>query len=462
MELQLFSTQAGRPLDWEVFQRHPLGQLYLTIPFQEYAAKIPYEASSTGRRPWFDLQGGIALQVLKHYYGLSDEKLIDLLNQNKMMQYFCGINLSAGQMIKDADVVSRWRSRLGYYLSDDQILLKVQLAQAEYWQDRMSNREANLSDATCYESHVRYPTDVKLLWESISYLYAEMKIIYAYVGLPMIRSKYKDQRVEYLSYQRRRRKTHKEGRKRKKALLYLLNKYLDQMPVLIALMKQHQSRQLFPCRIKSNFFDRLSTIKQVYQQQQLLYDQPGAKIQDRIVSLCKPYLRPIVRGKENKRVEFGMKLHEMQVDGINFIEHWSFNAFHEGIRMKTTLWRHQYLFHQKCRLFGGDQIYANNANRRYCSKQQVQNCFVPKGRQPADPVAGKQKRQLRQIIAKHRATRLEGSFGNKKNHYLLGRIKAKHQFTEMAWIFFGNLTANAVKLSKRPNPPPPTTGLAAA
>lgn len=462
MEPQLFSTQDGRPLDWAVFQQHPLGQLYLTIPFQEYEEKIPYQASQTGRRPWFGLKGGIALQVLKHYYGVSDEKLIDLLNHNKMLQYFCGINLGPGQIIKDADVVSRWRSRLGYYLSEHQILLDVQSSQAEHWQDRMSNKESNVADATCYESHVRYPTDVKLLWESLTYLYDQMKIIYAYLGLPMMRSKYKEQRAKHLAYQRRRRKTHKQTRRRKKSLLYLLNKYLEQMPVLIAMMKQHQSRQLFPCRIKSNFFTRLSTIKQVYKQQQLLYDQPGVKIKNRIVSLCKPYLRPIVRGKENKRVEFGMKLHEMQVDGVNFIEHWSFEAFHEGIRMKPTIWRHQYLFHQKCRLFGGDQIYANNANRRYCSKQQVQNCFVPKGRQPADPVVRSQKSQLRKLIAKQRATRLEGSFGNKKNHYLLGRIKAKHLFTEMAWIFFANLTANAVQLSKRPNPPPSQAGLATA
>ena len=67
----------------------------------------------------------------------------------------------------------------------------------------------------------------------------------------------------------------------------------------------------------------------------------------------------------------------------------------------------------------------------------------------------KQKAQLRKLIGKQRATRLEGSFGNKKNHYLLGRIKAKNKFTEMAWIFFGNLTANAINIAKRPNPPPP-------
>lgn len=454
MELQLFTTQDGRPLDWEVFKQHTLGQLWLTIPFHKYAEQIPYEAAKTGRKGWFDLQGGIGLQVLKHYYGVSDEKLIELLNENKMMQYFCGINLRAGQRIRDEDVVSRWRGVIGSYLSLEEVLLSLQVAHVEHWQDQLTDRDANLADATCYESYVRYPTDVKLLWESITYLYGQMKIISRYVGLPMLRSKYKEQHKKYLAYSRRRKKPHKLTRRVKKRLLYLLNKYLNYLPVLIGLMKQKQSRQLASCPIKANFFHRISIIKQVYKQQQLLYDHPGTKIDNRIVSLHKAYLRPIVRGKENKRVEFGMKVHEMQVDGINFIEHWNFNAFHEGIRMKQTIYRHQQLFRNTCRLFGGDRIYANNANRKYCSKLGIQTCFQPKGRPPIDAAVRKQKAQLRKLIGKHRATRLEGSFGNKKNHYLLGRIKAKNKFTEMAWIFFGNLTANAINIAKRPNPPP--------
>ncbi len=47
-------------------------------------------------------------------------------------------------------------------------------------------------------------------------------------------------------------------------------------------------------------------------------------VPDRIVSIAKSYVRPIVRGKEIKKVEFGAKVNMTQVDGINFIEHLSF------------------------------------------------------------------------------------------------------------------------------------------
>jgi len=140
----------------------------------------------------------------------------------------------------------------------------------------------------------------------------------------------------------------------------------------------------------------------------------------------------------------------MQVDGINFIEHGSFEAFHEGVRLKKTIWRHR-LYFGACAHFGGDKIYANNPNRTFCTQQNIQTCFIPKGRKSKNY---QEKDQLRKLIAKERATRLEGSFGTIKNHYHLRKVKARTKLTEMVWIYFGQLTANAVMMAKRINSPP--------
>ena len=51
----------------------------------------------------------------------------------------------------------------------------------------------------------------------------------------------------------------------------------------------------------------------------------GRKVGDRIVSIGRHYVRPIVRGKETKSVEFGAKVNNIQIDGISFIEHLSFS-----------------------------------------------------------------------------------------------------------------------------------------
>ena len=62
----------------------------------------------------------------------------------------------------------------------------------------------------------------------------------------------------------------------------------------------------------------------------------GRKVSDRIVSIDRHYVRPIVRGKETKSVEFGAKVNNIQIDGISFIEHLSFKAFNECIRLKEA------------------------------------------------------------------------------------------------------------------------------
>lgn len=438
----LFSAQQMEELLDQRFLQTKLGQLYLTIPFQELASCFPARKHTCGTRPIFTIEGGIALMFLKSYLKLSDEKLIEQLNcGNWAMQRFCNLRLGLGEQIKDFKIVSRWRVYIGQYLSEE----KLQKCFVQAWKGDIEDQGSNLSDATCYESYVRFPTDTKLLWESIYWLRQQMLSLCNYVKTAHPRNKYHDVKKAYQSYSRQRRKSRKSTRKIKRRLLHLLHKMLGQISPLIGYWKTQAPQLELQSPVKANFFVRLKTIKKVYRQQQLHFDRPDVPIPNRIVSLAKPYLRPIVRGKENKRVEFGKKVHKMMVGGIGWIEHASFDAFHEGNRMKRTIWKHRSYF-GRCSHFSGDQIYANNKNRKYCSKNGIFHSFRPKGRAAKDE---KQKRILRNALNKERATVLEGSFGNDKNHYNLHKIKARTEATENVWIFFGIMCANAMKIAKK-------------
>ncbi len=168
--------------------------------------------------------------------------------------------------------------------------------------------------------------------------------------------------------------------------------------------------------------------------------------QDRIVSIDRYYVCPIVRGKENKSVEFGAKVNNIQIDGISFIEHLSFKAFNEGIRLKDCIRMQQKLMNVRVRCVAADSIYANNANRKFCTKYGISTSFVRKGRAAKDEPLRK---VLRSELSKERATRLEGSFGTQKQHYSLSRIKARNRKTEILWIFFGIHTANAILIIEK-------------
>ena len=148
----------------------------------------------------------------------------------------------------------------------------------------------------------------------------------------------------------------------------------------------------------------------------------GRKVSDRIVSIDRHYVRPIVRSKETKSVEFGAKVNNIQIDGISFIEHLSFKAFNEGL--KDCIRMQQKLMNVRVRCVAADSIYANNANRKFCTKYGISTSFVRKGRAAKDEPLRK---VLRSELSKERATRLEGKLRYSKTTLLARRIKARNR-----------------------------------
>jgi len=427
----LFSTS------YKVFLNSELGLLYQSIPFKSMAEQFKSSTpkSRVGKKPIFSVEGGLALMFLKHYFGLSDKKLIERINTDWQLQYFCGVSIVFTHPIRDKDIVGRWRRYFGIHMDID----KLQNELATSWKPYMNNTHVLMDDATCYESYIKYPTDVKLLWDCSEYIFDTIKTVCNRLGIKEPRTKYKNQEKKQKSYSKLKRKPRKRINKRIRELLYWAPRGLELLQDIL-----NKYPELHNLKMKK-VYAKINIIKVINAQQYCKFTIPNYKIKHRIVSLFKPYLRPIVRGKEGKRVEFGAKVHMSQVDQINFIEHLSFEAFHEGVRMWKSVLHHRRRF-GKCNQYGGDQIYASNKNRKYATKQGIATSFKRKGRASKDE---NQKSALRVALGKARATILEGSFGNEKNHYSLKKIKARTKETEIAWIFFGIHTANAVKISKR-------------
>lgn len=182
-------------------------------------------------------------------------------------------------------------------------------------------------------------------------------------------------------------------------MIRLLEKLLIQRD---AIHKGHETSLRYP----RDYQKRLSIIRKVLVQEKELFD--GGKVNNRIVSIDRHYVRPIVRGKEIKTVEFGAKVNNIQIDGISFSEHISFKAFNEGIRLKDCIRMQQKPMNVRVKCVAADSIYANNANRKFCTKYGISTSFVRKGKAAKDEASRK---MLRSELPKERATRLEGSFG---------------------------------------------------
>jgi hypothetical protein len=391
-----------------------------------------------GRGSYFSAEGKIALMLLKSYTGLSDRDLTAQLNANIHYQIFCGVRINPLNPLTNFKIISEIRCEIGKKMNID----SLQQILASHWKPYLEHTSVMLTDATCYESAIRFPTDVKILWESVDWIYRQLKIIVKVFRIRMPRSKYTKQNRRYHSYCKKRKRGQTETRVLTRSLLHLLDKLIG---ILEEIIRSNSS-----ClELSSGFHKRLSIIKKVLSQQTGRFHGKEVMLRHRsatkglIVSIDKSYIRPIVRGKETKRVEFGAKVNTIQVDGINFIEHLSFDAFHEGIRIPQCVNKHQRLFRKRVTHIAADRIYATNYNRKYCSKREITTSFIRKGRASKHEV---QTQQMRNLLNRERSTRLEGSFGTEKQHYSLDKIKARTKQTEILWIFFGIHTANAVRM----------------
>ena len=133
---------------YERFLQTDLGQLYLSIPFDQLAATLPapkHSKSGKGCKPWFDVKGGIALQFLKHYLCLSDALLIERINTDWSMQFFCGIHLKPNEIIKDTNLPSYWRGYIGEHLDIAAMQKKI----AFFWKPSLTDTTISTQEATC-------------------------------------------------------------------------------------------------------------------------------------------------------------------------------------------------------------------------------------------------------------------------------------------------------------------------
>ena len=366
------------------FEKTELGWMKKILPLHEMARSLGLVNASLrpkrGRRSYFTPEGKVALMFLKMKTQMSFPKLMEALNGNIFYQMFCDI------------VIDPARPLTNYKLLDDIALelagkLKIQELQnvlAGMWKPYMKGLDTMYTDATCYESEMRYPSDQKLLWECVEKGYELMCKASRKLDIHRPRTKFLDVEKANLTYR-----------------------------------KQHNHFRSGDAR---------------------------ESIPNRIVSVNKPYVRPIVRGKEARNVEFEAKCNNILVDGISFIEKLSFNAFNEGTRLPHCIKMHKRLFGVDVKKIGGDASYAGNTNRELCTSNGIHTSFVQKGKRAKEK---REKDFVREDLARVRATTMEGSFGTQKEHYSMRRIKARMKMTEILYIFFGIHTANAVLLADR-------------
>ena len=121
-QMQLFAPEVGIKPSYMRFLQSDLGQLWQSIPFESLALVIELSARKQNAHVpqwgWFDIKGALGFEVLKSYYkGMSDNKVLEMINLNESCQWFCFLQLGTGEQIKDKNLGWRWQAYISLHRS---------------------------------------------------------------------------------------------------------------------------------------------------------------------------------------------------------------------------------------------------------------------------------------------------------------------------------------------------------
>ena len=392
--------------------------------------------------------------------GTSDEEAIEQIRENPYLQYFIGKPEFSNEIPFNPSMFVHFRKRLGKDIIQKVNKRIVELATAEKRTtdkkdmendddkpDSGSNKGKLIIDATCAPADVAYPTDLNLLSSArektekiIDTLFKPLK------GKSFKPRTYrKKARKEYLRAAKSRRLS---ARKRRlavgKQLRYLrrnlkhINTLLDNLDNGLELLGSKQYHDLL-------------VINEVYRQQLSMFKQRSSRIDDRIISISQPHIRPIVRGKAKAKTEFGAKISASVIDGYTFIDMISWDAFNESERLEIQVENYRSTYGYYPESVHADQIYRTRNNLKFCKEHGIRLSGAKLGRSPKVTDENRAIIEANKKIARQDELdriEIEGKFGQAKRRFSLNRVMTKLSATSECAISLTVLVMNLEKWMK--------------
>lgn len=399
--------------------------------------------------------------IIKHLCSLSDRDTVQTISENIYMQYFIGYSSFSNKIPFDASLFVDLRKRLDISSINEinEQIMKITNAQDIYGKqnEKISEDEKEIVekededqinppskqhgahkgtliiDATACPQDIKYPTDLDILNDSreksediIDLLYELTEFI---TSKP--RTYRKNARKKYLKIAQKKKKTRREIRYGIRQQLQYLKRNIHTIHKMLD--------QLNTIPLDNKMYKYLLVIQTAYEQQKKMYDEKTHSVDNRIVSIHQPHVRPIVRGKANALVEFGSKIVISLTNGISFLEVLSWEAFNEGTFLVHCVDSYKKRTGHYPQEILVDRIFCTRANRSALKSLGIILKAKPLGRP-----------SLKNKVKLDPGERnpIEGKFGQAKSAYGMNRIKARLDITSASWIASIVLVLNLVKLAE--------------
>lgn len=414
-----------------------------TIPWPEieerYAALFKNRKGNVAK----SLRLALGACIIQAEYGYSDEETALQIQENAYLQYFCGYpGYDDEKLPFDPSLMVYFRKRLTPEILGEinEMIIRDAKDREEKNNDRGDSDDSGgnsgtlILDATCAPSQIRYPQDVSLLNEARENAERLLDELHDPADGKKPRTYCKRAHKEYLRYAKIRRHTAKHTRKAIKRQLNYLRRDLAAIDEKLSAGKTLNGQKM----------ERLSTVRTVYEQQRYMFENRTNTVPNRIVSIRQPYVRPIVRGKAGKPVEFGAKLDISVANGWTRLESWSFDAYNEAGGLPEVVERYREREgHYPARVLA-DKLYRNRENLRYCREHGIRLSGPALGRPKRDEEVDRKQEYLDACDR----VEVERRFSLAKRKCGLGLITAKLQETASHVLAMSILVLNLRRIQR--------------
>lgn len=427
------------------------------IPWAELEEEYAGLFSETIGAPAKKFRIALGSLIIKERLNITDEETVEHIRETPYLQYFIGYEEYSDEQPFDPSMMVHFRKRITpkilSMINDRVINGRLKKHQNSDNRDdgtpsasfHDNNGAENTSkpnsgimmiDASVAPADITYPTDLKLLNGSREKIEEIIDILHDSTqgSTPKPRTYRQKARRAYLLISKQRKPGKKAIRKAVKQQL----QYIQRDLLHVVKLSQLTGLEVLP----KGLYQSLLVIHEIYRQQKDMFGRESHSVDDRIVNIAQPHVRPIVRGKAGSEVEFGAKIALSRINGYHLLEELSWDNFNEATLLEEQIERYRDRIGCYPEAVLADKLYRNRNNLQYCKERGIRLSGPKLGR------PGKNRNADRKIERSDNSMRnaIEGSFGTAKRRYGLNRIMTKLRQTSETSIALIVLVMNLEKV----------------